>query len=381
MKTFQWSTEFETGLATIDDEHQQLVTLINRLGASFLAGDAAGEPALDGVFNELSEYAKTHFGHEELLMVKARLAPAYIARHRKVHVAFVEQLEVLWRSRGSMREPGEVLLGFLVEWLGFHILREDQAMAAQVTSIRGGLAPEEALEHANAQRNTGGTGALVNALQGLYHTLSLVNGALLEANRQLESRVAERTRSLAEANSALEDAYRKMEALARVDGLLGIANRRHFDERLDQEWRRAQRERTELGLLMIDVDHFKLYNDAYGHQAGDDCLKAVVQCLGAGRRPADLLARYGGEELVLMLPNTAASGALVVAREVCAAVARAQIPHRASPVAEVVTVSVGVATRTPSVGSSSALLLAAADAALYEAKDQGRNRVVADAGT
>ncbi len=378
MRTFQWSAHFETGLTVIDGQHQELVGLINRLGHSFLVGDASDERALRAVFDELAAYAELHFTYEESLMYDAELAPAYIERHHEVHAAFGEQLAVLWESRNTMENPGEILLGFLVAWLGFHILREDQAMARQMAAIRAGASPEAALASAHEQRGPQDrTAALVDALQGLYQTLSLTNRELTSANRQLEERVAERTRSLAEANDALRAAYRQMEDLARVDGLLSIANRRHFDERFEQEWRRAQRERTPLSLLMIDVDHFKLYNDAYGHQAGDDCLRAVTACVGAGRRPADLLARYGGEELVMMLPNTPSAGALVVAREVCASVERAALSHRTSPVAAYVTVSVGVATRTPHACGESSLLIADADAALYAAKDRGRARAVA----
>ena len=160
-----------------------------------------------------------------------------------------------------------------------------------------------------------------------------------------------------------------------IDGLTGVYNRRHFDERLAAEWARAMRNSAALSVVLIDVDLFKRYNDRYGHQAGDDCLRRVAAALKAGiRRPGDLAARYGGEEFVCLLPDTDLPGALILARQLGAAVQALQIAHDASAVANVVTVSLGVGSKAGTAQGSAAALLRAADAQLYRAKAEGRNR-------
>lgn len=172
---------------------------------------------------------------------------------------------------------------------------------------------------------------------------------------------------------------RLLQQLLSTDSLTGIANRRHFDYALADEWRRCARSRTPLSLLMIDVDHFKSFNDHCGHVRGDQCLRQVATLLSQGaRRPGDLVARYGGEEFVCLLPNTDSGGAAAVAERLRAGVREARIPHPASPIGTVVTVSAGVATLHPPAGSGDELVTLA-DRALYVAKENGRNRVVASA--
>ena len=160
-----------------------------------------------------------------------------------------------------------------------------------------------------------------------------------------------------------------------IDGLTGVHNRRHFDEHLAAEWSRCQRNQTPLSVVLLDVDLFKRYNDRYGHQAGDDCLRRVAVALKAGiRRPGDLAARYGGEEFVCLLPDTALPGALSLAAQLGAAVQALQIPHADSTVAPVVTVSLGVCSQPAGSPGSPAALLRGADEQLYRAKTLGRNQ-------
>jgi diguanylate cyclase (GGDEF)-like protein/PAS domain S-box-containing protein len=166
--------------------------------------------------------------------------------------------------------------------------------------------------------------------------------------------------------------------LAMQDGLTGLANRRAFDGALDREWHRAARDGAPLSLLLLDVDRFKAFNDRYGHQAGDECLRSVAQAVKeAVHRFGDLAARYGGEELAMLLPGTAMAGAAEVAERARAAVQALGLPHLEGGPLQVVTVSIGVATITPLIdGPPPARLVAAADGALYQAKHNGRNRVV-----
>jgi len=160
-----------------------------------------------------------------------------------------------------------------------------------------------------------------------------------------------------------------------IDGLTGAYNRRHFDERLAAEWGRAARNHRALSVVLLDVDLFKRYNDRYGHQAGDDCLRRVAATLAAGiRRPGDLLARYGGEEFVCLLPDTDLRGAMVLAQQLGAAVHAQRIEHADSDVAAAVTVSLGVCSKGEEASGSAAALLREADAQLYKAKSLGRHQ-------
>ena len=179
------------------------------------------------------------------------------------------------------------------------------------------------------------------------------------------------------AEQSLHDANHQLQKLVLQDGLTGIANRRSFDAALEREFRRGLRDGAPLSVLMIDADRFKSFNDSYGHQAGDACLRAIAQVLGGSmRRPADLAARYGGEEFVLLLPDTDAAGAAETAERIRAAIEATAIIH-AGNAPGVVTVSVGVASGVPGMtADSTAALLTAADAALYGAKTAGRNRVL-----
>lgn len=178
------------------------------------------------------------------------------------------------------------------------------------------------------------------------------------------------------AEKRLRDAYRAVEIMAVTDALTGLANRRQFDHCLDREWRRCLRERAPLSLLLIDVDHFKAYNDRYGHLSGDTCLRRVAEATQQiVVRASDLVARFGGEEFAVILPNTANPGALDLAVEICDGISAQNLQHQDNPMG-VVTVSVGCATLTPQLGESSLALIELADRALYQAKNDGRNRVI-----
>jgi diguanylate cyclase (GGDEF)-like protein/PAS domain S-box-containing protein len=176
---------------------------------------------------------------------------------------------------------------------------------------------------------------------------------------------------------ALQKANDELRRLAALDDLTQIANRRRFDDRLGQEWRRAQRERRNLGLIICDIDNFKNYNDAYGHLQGDQALQSVAQAIdNALKRPMDMVARIGGEEFAILLPGTEITGARRVAQEVQETIDALCIPHRTSAAGDHVTLSFGVAAVLPNPGLAARILIETADRALYRAKDQGRNRIV-----
>jgi diguanylate cyclase (GGDEF)-like protein len=190
------------------------------------------------------------------------------------------------------------------------------------------------------------------------------------ANEALEEKVKLRTAELQSANNQLE-------ILSITDGLTGLANRRRFESYWTEEWQRALRQATPLAVIMLDVDHFKAYNDHYGHPQGDQCLCRVGAVLQSSvRRAGELAARYGGEEFVVVLPGVTQQQAMETARGILIAMREAQLPHANSPVAGMLTLSLGVAVGIPQATDEREQLLKLADTALYAAKNNGRNRVV-----
>lgn len=201
-----------------------------------------------------------------------------------------------------------------------------------------------------------------------------ISEVVLRAKVKAMQRILQMRTSLVVLTRKLDTANQELKRLSSRDGLTGMPNRRFFDQSLDQEWRRAQRNNTEITLMMCDIDYFKDYNDTYGHQTGDDCLKQVAQAMSrALERASDMAARYGGEEFAIILPGTGMGGALFVAHRLLNDIRELHLSHSASPIGRV-TISIGIATAIP--GSSSFQeLIEAADQALYQAKREGRNRV------
>ncbi len=217
------------------------------------------------------------------------------------------------------------------------------------------------------------------ATAALMTALALVTSRVIYVTRVkefLNQRLVERQKEeLEQANRRLAETNDMLHRLSFLDALTSVPNRRYFDEILNREWRRAARERVALALIMVDIDHFKAFNDTYGHQAGDDCLVVVAWALTkALKRPGDMVARYGGEEFAAILPGTDLNGAVKIAEQMRRAVTELKLAHSGSPQGRV-TVSLGAVSQLPDGRRSPAGLVAAADAALYRAKGAGRDRV------
>ena len=222
-----------------------------------------------------------------------------------------------------------------------------------------------ALKHYNHQTDTFCIDSMIEDIT----ERKMANEKLRQAHAELERKVAERTRELTVLN-------RELCQISLQDGLTCVANRRYFDEFLERECLGAKREQTSIALILLDVDFFKLYNDTYGHVAGDDCLRQIANALGEGaKRGTDLVARYGGEEFAVILPDTDQAGAVKVGERILTRVRELAIQHEMSPVAEFVTVSLGIVVATPRADLTPEKMILAADQALYQAKHLGRNQL------
>ncbi|MBF0354992.1 MAG: GGDEF domain-containing protein [Alphaproteobacteria bacterium] len=221
---------------------------------------------------------------------------------------------------------------------------------------------------------------------GLEEQLSATHGRLVSLVLEQQAKIADQTineqllqelvQQFVLSERELEKTNQQVVAMSRTDGLTGIANRRWFDECLEIEWARAARAKSSVGLILLDIDCFKLYNDNYGHAAGDGCLKSVAQAIsGVVHRPPDLTARYGGEEIVCILPDTCIEGIEQIGNNILEAVRSLAIPHNFSLAAKIVTVSMGAALMFPSEHLLPKGLIEAADAMLYQSKKNGRNRL------
>ncbi len=301
---------------------------------------------------------------------------ALSADHQKLHV--VEE-DVLKLMRDDRWQEARLIL-----FDDSYVLSKKLYEINSETAV-GALTGELAREDKYFERLRNG----VQAMRIVAVLLLLWIGAMFSRRLRTEVAVQERLRDeISASNLVLEDkvqlrtaeleaANRRLESLSATDGLTGLANRRKFDLEWGVEWQRASRQGRPLAVAMVDVDQFKLYNDHYGHPAGDECLKLLAHTLSvAAQRAGELVARYGGEEFVVILPDYTGEQALAAMERVRCAVQALGMPHVKSTVASVVTISIGVASFVPHVGDSSASLVAAADAAMYKAKQQGRNQVV-----
>ena len=204
-----------------------------------------------------------------------------------------------------------------------------------------------------------------------------VSPVVLSAKIRALQRLEKMHQKMVELSAALTTTNQRLETLSQQDGLTGIANRRAFDHRLGMHFAHAARKREPLSLALCDVDHFKGFNDCYGHVAGDECLRQIAAVLARhAKRATDLAARYGGEEFALVLPDTPPEGALKVLQAVRDELASLAIAHERSDCAGVVTLSIGLATRVPERDKQVTDLVGRADEALYRAKSLGRNRIV-----
>jgi hemerythrin len=365
MDAFHWNPCFVTGLVDVDDQHHRLVDVINRFGGLVMRQEGASGGELEVVFDELAKYAGYHFTEEEALMQAMRLDPRYIDQHRQSHADFLDEVTLLRSgATDSGRTAAKSLLDFLTHWLAYHILGSDQFMARQIAAIRSGMQPDEAYL-VESPRKDPATDTLLAALNGLFEQVSERNRDLVQLNKTLEARVAERTQALTEAN-------RQLDSLANTDTLTGLPNRRYALQRMAAEWEAATREGKPLTCMMIDADGFKAINDTHGHDAGDAVLKALARQLRHAVRTDDIVCRLGGDEFLVICPRTPLDGALMLGEALRGEVADLRVAAGSGEWRG--SVSVGVAARTAAMRRLEDLVKAT-DLGVYVAKREGRNRV------
>ncbi|MBI4997482.1 MAG: bacteriohemerythrin [Rhodocyclales bacterium] len=212
MDAFAWDERFVTGIDVVDRQHRHLVDIVNQVGDMLLGGSQVSEATLQGLFKQLADYAVQHFADEEQLMKEHGVDPRHAEVHTRHHKDFIQQVVAMWKSRATMKNPAEVVHGFLTAWLTFHILSEDQDMAHQIALVKAGKAPAVAfdLEHHEVDSSTS---ALLDALHKLYHVLSITNQDLAETNAHLEEKVSARTEELTCANEQLAEEHKELTAL------------------------------------------------------------------------------------------------------------------------------------------------------------------------
>jgi diguanylate cyclase (GGDEF)-like protein/hemerythrin-like metal-binding protein len=364
MESFKWGKQFFTNIPEIDNQHQSLVTLINEYGNALSENNINGQ-VLESIFKRLISYTKTHFTTEEKLMDEMNLDQRHIETHFKCHHDFVQDITEFSRTTNmTSQEDCLALFNYLAHWIAYHVLGSDLVMARQISSIEDGKKPQEALDEVEQSENES-TATLLAALKGLLTLLSQRNKALTELNRTLESRVAERTKDLAQANEALE-------VISITDHLTDLPNRRFAMRQLQLLWAESVATDMPLACLMIDADGFKSINDGYGHAAGDRVLQRLSIELLHSVHSDDIVCRLGGDEFLVICPQTSLKGALHIAEQTRTKVSALKV--FAGSGFWYGSVSIGVAVRDDTMKKADDLLRAA-DKAVYIAKNDGKNCV------
>lgn len=364
MESFQWADNFVTGLDKVDSQHQCLVDSINQF-SSILAENEVHVEDVHHLYSQLADYAIYHFSEEEKLMLTLKLDQRHTAVHLNEHKNFINTITAIYHSISLDNiDQARSFLKFLIHWLAHHILFVDQDMARQVKAIETGIVPQEAYNE-KAQKAENATEPLLAALNSLFDQVTARNKELQKLNESLEEKVAARTQELLEANQHLEE-------LSLTDVLTELPNRRHAMRYLASLWYESIQTNAPLVCMLVDADHFKQVNDTYGHDAGDVVLIELAKTLQRSLRNDDIVCRLGGDEFLVICPNTDHNGGMHIAEITREAVSELQIPTGEGFWQG--SVSIGVAHRSAEM-SHYEELIKEADKGVYLAKDAGKNAV------
>ncbi|WP_298443755.1 GGDEF domain-containing protein [uncultured Ferrimonas sp.] len=358
MTSFQWNRNFVTGFASVDDQHHQLVELINELG-ELLTENRFEQDKAQALIQTLANYATHHFQDEEALMAANKIDPRHLQPHVEEHHHFLSEVTALQAVNNET--SATYLLDFLTHWLAFHILGQDQNMARQLEQIDAGVSPAAAFEAQQRSRDPA-TSTLLDAISRLFTQVSTRNQELFQLNQSLEAKVTERTEHLHQANHELK-------TLSLTDSLTQLPNRRHGMQALEAMWQEGAIKQRPLTAMLVDADNFKQVNDRYGHDSGDRVLIELARNLQAGVRTDDMVCRLGGDEFLILCPNTSTTGANTLAQQLVAKVAALQV--QTGDAHWHGSISLGVATQLPC-GDNFEALIKQADLGVYAAKEAGR---------
>jgi diguanylate cyclase (GGDEF)-like protein/hemerythrin-like metal-binding protein len=362
-EVFPWNDNFNTGNAIIDEQHRQLVHLLNKLATTLVDDEFS---IVNKAFDELADYANMHFDQEEGIWLQYFSDDSWFSSHQLSHASFLPRvIELKEQEAGKpLSDVVEQIIKFLIRWLAFHIIDNDKRMAIVVEAMESGASIEEAKILAD-KKMSGSMRVLIETVLTMYDGLS---SRTLELLRERSAR--------SKAEEQLKEANKKLEELSITDQLTGLHNRRYLDSVFENESRRAQRNKSLLTYYLIDIDYFKSFNDNFGHLAGDSALKQVADRLKEiCRRPTDFAFRIGGEEFGILSINRAMDEAAMFGEIIRKSIEDLKFLHEYSEVSQYVTVSVGGVCKIPSPEGRLDEYVEIADKRLYRAKSSGRNRV------
>ena len=365
---FQWNQNFETGIELIDNQHKELVSILNQL-ANTIVND--NKVDIDLAFNKLYAYAEYHFSTEESIWEKYFPDGSFLDSHRSSHASFLPKVNKIRQldSANSWQEVIEQIIQFLIRWLAFHILDDDKRMSSVVHEMMEGKSFSESKEIAD-EHMSGSIRILIDTILGMYDELSF---QAIELIRERKIRI--------KVEGELRSANRKLEQLSITDELSGLFNRRYFNKIIPNEIQRAIREKSLISFISIDLDHFKSLNDRLGHPKGDEAIvEASMRISKLCRRAGDFSFRMGGEEFLVVVSGSSSPEILELAERVRGNIETITISSEDIGISHQITTSIGVFSYVPQRGDTVELYLEQVDAALYKAKNSGRNVVVSANG-
>ena len=366
VESFHWDNNYILGIESVDKQHKHLVDLTNQL-AEIVSENKQDLEAIRKLIDKLSDYTIYHFHDEESVMVRYGLDRRHIIYHKRKHSDFINEIIEISSTISEENIPAlKYLLDFLTHWLIYHILGDDKSMARQIGWIKAGYSPKEAFEKEQKRQTDSSMEFLLKTLNSLFAQVSRKNNELIQLNKSLEEKVDIRTQELLKLNEELQK-------LSLTDNLTKLPNRRHAIQVLEQLFNEAKLKNNPLVCMMVDADHFKIINDTFGHDAGDLVLVQLSQTLVYSVRNDDLVCRLGGDEFLIICPNTNLSGGMTLGEIVRKKVAELYVPitqnngwHGC--------VSIGVAELTETMESYKDLIKIA-DESVYVSKREGKNKV------
>lgn len=359
---FPWNSNLETGITEIDEQHKKLVVLINKL-----ANDLTREEIhpIEETINELADYANYHFESEEKIWDENISDTQILQSHKSTHNSFLPKVLELTQNNSdkSYHQRIEEVLLFLIRWLAFHIIDGDKKLALIIKFMNEGQNQKDAMVSTEHIMNDSMKG-LIEIILSMFDNVS---SKAIELVKEKRGRI--------KAENALKALNEELINLSITDALTGLYNRRHFDEIFESELNRAKRNKHNIGLILLDIDHFKKLNDTYGHVKGDKALKGVASAIKkVTKRSSEFAFRVGGEEFCILTTNENIDEMLTLADRLTQEIRGLKIENKNSDASEFLTVSGGIVSLLPNVEDTKDNIYKLADDRLYKVKESGRNK-------